>query len=76
MTELPFTRLLETAELVMDDFDFTQPVGGEASMDWTPFELQPDAKHTQWSLALQRPATYINDMAIVVWLRVGSSSEP
>jgi hypothetical protein len=72
MTELPFTRprLLETAELVMDDFDFTQQAGGET--DWTPFDQQPNANHTQWSLALQRSATDFNDMAIVVWLRLGS----
>ncbi len=72
MTDLPVTRVMETAELVTDEFDFTQQPGGEAWTDWTPFDLQPDANHTQWSLALQRSATDINDMAIVVWLRVGS----
>ena len=72
MTGLPFTRLMETAELVMDEFDFTQEAGGGAWLDWTPFDLTAADDHTKWSLALQRSAADINDMAIVVWLRVGT----
>jgi hypothetical protein len=71
MTELPVTRLVETAELVMDEFDFTQQPGGGTWPDWTPSDVKPDANHTQWSLALQRSAADIDDMAIVVWLRAG-----
>ena len=72
MTEIPVTRLMDTPELVMDEFDFTQQPGGGTWPDWAPFDLKPDANHTQWSLALRRSASDIEDMAIVVWLRAGS----
>ena len=72
MPVLPLGRVVESAQLIVEEFDFYQRPGGGAWTDWRSPSVQADENHAAWQLALRRQADDFADLVIVVWLQVGA----
>jgi hypothetical protein len=72
MPVLPLGRVVESAQLIVEEFDFHQRAGGGAWTDWRSPNVQADENHAAWQLALRRQADNFADLAIVVWFQVGA----
>lgn len=72
MPVLPLGRVVESAQLIVEEFDFHHRSGGGAWTDWRSPSIQADESHAAWQLALCRQADDFADLAIVVWFQVGA----